>query len=333
MSKNSFEQDKKFKMPEKMSVGPPTLKVRDLDRMLAFYKDVFGLEKVASHEEGTCALGLNRKTSEQPLLVLKHDANARRTSERSAGLYHIAINVPDRRSLALAYSSLARDGMRFDGLTDHIVAESLYLHDPEYNGIEITRDRPRSYWFGTDGKWKMGGGPLDLKGVLGELDAPAQGAGSASIKHSGAFPNGAIMGHLHLRVTDLQRSARFYHEKLGLDISIDMSENGVMFLSTGGYHHRIALNTWYSLGGRGHQALDLGLDSFVLNIPEDDYSKKFLNGLKQRFEDGKSDNEKNEFSALDPDGLGVKIVMAKSEIQRQPGRTLGTIEGGRLGLG
>ena len=311
MGENSSEQEKnRFKMPDKMFVGPPTLKVRDLDRMLAFYKDIFGLEKVANYEEGSFALGL-RKTSEQPLLVLKHDVKARRSSEKSAGLYHFAITVPDRRSLALAYSSLARDDIRFDGLTDHIVAESLYLHDPEYNEIEIYRDRPRSYWFDTDGNWKMGGGPLDLEGVLGELDVPAQEAESTSIKLSGAFPNGAIMGHLHLRVTDLERSTRFYHEKLGMDISIDMSENGVMFLSTGGYHHRIALNTWHSLGGRGHQIHDLGLDSFILNIPKDDYGKKFLNELRLRFENGKLDNEKNEFSTLDPDGLAVRIVMSK----------------------
>jgi catechol 2,3-dioxygenase len=311
MSKNSLEQEKNtLKMPDKMSVGPPTLKVRDLDRMLAFYKDVFGLE-VANHEEDSFALGFNRKTREQSLLILRHDANARRSSERSAGLYHMAINVPDRRSLAQAYSSLAKDGIRFDGLTDHIVAESLYLHDPEYNGIEVTCDRPRSYWFDANGNWRMGGGPLDLRGVLGELDATTQEAESASTKHSGAFPNGAVMGHLHLRVTNLERSTRFYHEKLGLDISINMSENGAMFLSTGGYHHRIALNTWHSLGGMGHQARDLGLDSFILNIPKDDYGKKFLNGLKLRLEDGKLDNEKNEFLALDPDGLAVRIVMEK----------------------
>jgi catechol 2,3-dioxygenase len=306
INKNSLEQKKmSFKMLDEMSVGPPTLKVRDLDRMLAFYKDIFGLEKVANDEEGYFTLGLKRKSGQQPLLVLKHDANAKRSSEMSAGLFHIAITVPDRRSLALAYTSLARNGIRFDGLTDHIVAESLYLHDPEYNGIEIYRDRPRSYWFDADGNWNMGGGPLDLNGVLSELDTLAQEADSS------AFPNGAIMGHLHLRVTDLERSTRFYHQKLGLDISIDMSENGVMFLSTGGYHHRIALNTWYSLGGRGHQTLDLGLDSFVLNIPKDDHGKEFLNGLKIRFEDGKMDNEKNEFSTLDPDGIEVKIVMAE----------------------
>ena len=310
MSKNSSQQGKnELKMPVKMTVGPPTLKVRDPDRMLAFYKDIFGLERIPSHEQGSIGLSLASKTSDQPLLVIKHDANARRSSESSAGLHHFAITVPDRRSLALAYTSLEGDGIRFDGLTDHVVAESLYLHDPEYNGIEIYRDRPRSFWFDADGSWKMGGGPLDLGGVLKELDAPAARDGGNSIRHSGAFPNGATMGHLHLRVTDLERSTRFYHEKLGLDITIDMSEHGVMFLSTGGYHHRIALNTWYSLGGKGRQTLDLGLDSFVLNIPKDDYGKKFLNGLKRRFEDGQLDDEENEFSAVDPDGLPLKIVM------------------------
>jgi catechol 2,3-dioxygenase len=310
-NKSLSEEEKVFRMPDKMSVGPPTLKVKDIDRMLAFYKDIFGLEEVPNHEKVSFALGLDRKTSKEPLLILKHDAPARRSSERSAGLYHFAITVPDRKSLALAYTSLSKSGVPFDGLTDHIVAESLYLHDPEYNGIEIYRDRPRSYWFDADGNWKMGGAPLDLEGVLSELDAPAQRAdNSTSIKRSGIFPNGAIMGHLHLRVTDLERSTRFYHEKLGLDISIDMSENGVMFLSTGGYHHRIALNTWYSLGGMEHEPLDLGLDSFILNIPKADTSKRFLEGLKLRFEDGTLDNEKNEFSALDPDGLQVKIVMA-----------------------
>jgi len=307
MSRRSSERQKKFKMSEKMTVGPPTLKARDLDRMLGFYEGIFGLEKVGSEtQEGSVVLGLDQSAT-QSLLVLRQNANAKPSSEKSAGLYHYAITVPDRRSLALAYSSLTEDGIRFDGLVDHIVAESLYLHDPENNGIEIYRDRPRSYWFDADGNWKMGAARLDIEGILGELEAAdvVQLSGNPTV---GVFPNGTAMGHLHLRVTDLEKSTRFYHERLGLNISIDMSENGVVFLSASDYHHHIALNTWNSLGGKRLQPNDLGLDSIVLNIPASDTNKKFLDGLKTSLENAKFDEEKNEVSSVDPDGISVKIV-------------------------
>ena len=299
-------QSTNFRMPDRMIIGPPTLKVRDLDRMLGFYEGIFRLERLGSEtREGSVALGLDQGAS-QPLLVLRQDADAKPSSAKSAGLYHYAVTVPDRRSLALAYSSLVQDGIRFDGLVDHIVAESMYLHDPENNGIEIYRDRPRSYWFDANGNWKMGAGRLDIEGVLGELEAAdvVQLSGDPT---TGVFPNGTVMGHLHLRVTNLEKSTRFYHEKLGLKISIDMSENGVMFLSASDYHHRIALNTWYSLGGKQHEPNDLGLESIALCIPNSDANERFLSELRSRLGD---DDKQNEISTVDPDGILVKIAMS-----------------------
>ena len=95
-----------------------------------------------------------------------------------------------------------------------------------------------------------------------------------------AFPAGARIGHMHLKVTNLERSIKFYHKKIGLNITVDWSSMGATFLSAGGrYHHHIAINTWHSLNGESHMnGVDTGLESFTLIIPDNSY----INALGQR---------------------------------------------------
>ena len=88
--------------------------------------------------------------------------------------------------------------------------------------------------------------PLDLNSLLSELN---NNKGDEK-NNAKAFPTGARIGHIHLRVTNLERSIKFYHEKIGLDITVDLSSMGAAFLSAGGYHHHIGMNTWHSLNGR-----------------------------------------------------------------------------------
>jgi catechol 2,3-dioxygenase len=284
-------------MSERMRIGPPTLRIRNIDTVLAFYENMLGLQAKKRYqdrdqEQGKdndrnsnlfYELGFKNKESvsssdsHEPLIILKHDATARIPSPRSAGLFHFAILVPDRRSLASTYIALRNSGVQYDGFADHLVSESLYFRDPENNGIEIYRDRPSSEWpRDNNGNIMMDTLPLDLNSLLSEMSIND----NEEKDNAKAFPTGAKIGHMHLKVTNLKRSIKFYKEKIGLDITVDWSSMGATFLSAGGrYHHHIAINTWYSLNGESHIiGQDAGLESFTLITPDNSY----INGLAQR---------------------------------------------------
>ena len=191
------------------------------------------------------------------------------------------------------------------------MSESLYLHDAEKNGMEIYADRPKSQWM----DWKemskefaVTGDPsiiapmtqpLDVESLLDELDKGEL----ASPVH---FPRGAKIGHMHLRVTDLRRSVKFYHEALGLDIMMDLAPMGAAFLSAGGYHHHFGLNTWHSLGGHARKEADVGLDEVKLVVPD----KAFLKVLAGRFEEPRTIG--GGLVVNDPDGIRISIVTVTS---------------------
>ena len=138
-----------FKLNPEMTFGPVSLKVRDLGSMLSFYEKDLGLVALRRDKE---VVELSPSKSAEPIIVLRHVPNAERAPDDAAGLYHYALLVPDRRSLAAAYLAIGNAGIIFDGFADHLVSEALYLTDPEGNGIEIYADRTRSHWkFDEDG--------------------------------------------------------------------------------------------------------------------------------------------------------------------------------------
>ncbi len=116
------------------------------------------------------------------------------------------------------------------------------------------------------------------------------------------FPNGARIGHMHLRVTNLERSVRFY-QKLGLDITSDWSAMGASFLSAGGYHHHIGLNIWHSLGGKAHAKGETGLDVFEITAPDN----SFIETLTLELKDHVQKTNPNELLLSDPDGILILI--------------------------
>lgn len=248
-----------FKLHPEMKLGPVSLKVRDLELMLSFYEKDLGL-KVLRRDENNVELGPSEMATE-PILILRHDPKAEKAPADAAGLYHYALLVPDRRGLAAAYLSLGNTEVVFDGFADHLVSEALYLTDPEGNGIEIYADRPRSEWrFDEDGYVQMATQPLDLDSLLKEL---------SGVPHDSltAIAGGTRVGHVHLKVTDIQRSIAFYQNILGLDL---MSYWGsAAFLSLGRYHHHIGMNTWESLGGPSRKNDWAGLDYFTITIREE----------------------------------------------------------------
>ena len=153
---------------------------------------------------------------------------------------------------------MADAGWRFTGASDHLVSEALYLHDPDGNGIEIYRDRPREQWRFVDGELQMDTLPLDLDSVLGELSGADTGA------HG--MPAGTRIGHVHLNVANLSAAEDFYAGALGFDVTV-RSYPGALFLSTGGYHHQIGVNTWAGEGAPAPPPGSLGLRGSSCTLP------------------------------------------------------------------
>ncbi len=258
-----------------MKLGPIWLRVRKLDLTLSFYLGKLGLTilRKSTDSEGEVAELSAGQQTDEPLIVLRHDPKARDEQHNAAGLYHYAILLPNRKDLAEAYKSLANAGVAFEGFSDHLVSEALYLSDPEGNGIEIYADRPRDKWkFDQNGHVRMDTRPVDMESLLSEL------SGERS-DDRGAVPGGAKIGHVHLKVTNLNRSSEFYRNVLGFDL---MSEReSAAFLSVARYHHHIGMNVWESLGGPPRTDGYAGLEHFTILVPEQDFVDKLSANLNE----------------------------------------------------
>lgn len=300
-------------MHDKMKIGTPILKVKNISRVLHFYQKELGLQvnnKKYDDDNSVYELGLENlpssDTNISPLLTLRHDPDAKNASPNSAGLYHFAILVPDRRSLASTYLALKGSRVQYDGFADHLVSESIYLRDPESNSIEIYCDRPATKWpRDSAGNLMFDRLPLNLNALVSEIN-------EEKTKSPIAFPTGARIGHMHLKVTNLERTIKFYHEKIGLDITVNWKSMGAAFLSAGGYHHHIGMNTWHSLDGENLSGKEAGLENFTITIPNRSSFETLRASIKRNYvnsqqQQTKQKVEENEFVVSDPDGIQIVI--------------------------
>jgi catechol 2,3-dioxygenase len=218
-----------YRLPEATHVGSVRLQVADLDRSLAYYTGVLGLE-VARATTDTASLA---PRGGAPLIELAERRGAKPVPRQGRlGLFHFAILVPDRQALGGFGRHIADRGV-YAASADHAVSEALYLTDPDGLGIEVYADRPRAAWRVSGQELFMTTAPLDLRGLTrAAADAPWTG-----------MPAATVMGHVHLHVGDLDEAAAFYHAALGLD-KVVWSYPGALFLSAGGYHHHLGTNTW-----------------------------------------------------------------------------------------
>jgi catechol 2,3-dioxygenase len=246
-------------LPATTTLGPASLIVADLERAVAFYRDILGFH-VLQRAGDAATLGADEDT--QPLVELTALAGARPKPRRTTGLYHVAILTPSRGALARSLYHLATSRYPLQGASDHLVSEALYLADPDGNGLEIYRDRPRSGWYDPAGQLQMSTLPLDLDTLLEE------GAGATRERPWSGLDAGTRVGHVHLQVADLASAVRFYTEGLGFETMFNMEEMGAAFVSAGGYHHHIGLNTWTSRGAPPPPPGAAGLRVFEIVVPD-----------------------------------------------------------------
>ncbi|HEY0390012.1 MAG TPA: VOC family protein [Gaiellales bacterium] len=220
-------------LPPDLELGAVHLTVADLERSLDYYRRAIGLE-VQGQDGAEASLG----TGGRELLHLVEHPGATPASGRT-GLYHFALLVPERADLASWLAHAARDRVQLVGLSDHFVSEAIYLSDPDGHGIEIYCDRPRSVWEGQVAA-RMTTVALDVDSLFGELDDPATAPFTG-------LAGGTVMGHVHLRVAEIEPTVRFYRDALGFDLMAQLGSRAA-FLAAGGYHHHIGANTWESAG-------------------------------------------------------------------------------------
>jgi catechol 2,3-dioxygenase len=243
------------RLPPTTALGAVRLTAGDAQSLAGFYEQTVGLSRLNA-PPGLVALGAGRDGS--PLVELVADPGAPARPTGTTGLFHLAILVPSRLELARALRRVSDSGWRFTGASDHLVSEALYLRDPEGNGIEIYRDRDRDEWGRAGDEIAMDTLPLDLEAVLSELtgdDAPPAG-----------MPPQTKVGHVHLNVADIPAAEAFYRDGLGFDVTV-RSYPGALFVSAGGYHHHVGLNTWMGAGAPAPPPGARGLQRFEIVLP------------------------------------------------------------------
>lgn len=237
-------------------IGVASLSVSDLTRSVTFYTAAVGLA-LLERDASQATLGVGTT----PLLLLTEDAGAKpwpRARRSYTGLYHFAILVPTRADLGRWVRHWLSLGLGI-GQGDHLVSEALYLEDPDGHGIEVYRDRPRDEWQWLNGQVQMATDPVDIEGLLLEAERAGE-------RWSG-LPEGTRLGHIHLQIGNIAQGAAFYHEVLGFDIVASMPT--ALFVSAGGYHHHIGMNTWHSQGAGPAPSGIVALRFFTIDLPSE----------------------------------------------------------------
>jgi catechol 2,3-dioxygenase len=278
-----------FHQKPNIFVGEVTIKVKNLEASTTFYQNFIGFQ-VLEKTEGKAVLTTNGKT---PLLTLEQPADVIPKAEGKSGLYHFAILLPSRADLSVFLRHLLQTGYPL-GAADHYVSEALYLNDPDGNGIEVYRDRPYNEWKWNNGLVDMATEQLDGNGILAESDGEWKG-----------LPADTLMGHIHLHVGDLKKAEEFYTKGLGFNVVSYYPQ--AAFLSTGNYHHHIAINTWQGVGAPTPPKNSVGLNWYSLVFPDEAARNKAVTQLQQAGAPIKK--EADYYVTNDPSGNQIRLVM------------------------
>lgn len=267
-----------------MRIGYVSLNVSDLQRSIDFYQSVLGFKAAEkSNEKALLSAGGQHLVE----LLQAKDNNA--GNVKRAGLYHFAILLPERKFLADMLENLneKRDSVHFEGMADHLVSESIYIRDPDFNGIEIYCDRPRTEWIWAGSQVRMATERLNIQDLL--KDRTRQGWKQ--------MPAQTVIGHMHLHVGDLAKASAFYSEILGLHMTSEFP--GAHFFAADRYHHHIATNTWLGKGMAPAAPEKVGLNHFSIELPASERE-----GMMAHLESRGLAAESN---LHDPDGIAIHL--------------------------
>ncbi|MBS4177903.1 VOC family protein [Lederbergia citrea] len=272
-------------------IGQVVLKVQNLESTVAFYKDLLGFQ-IIEQTDNKAALSADGKTA---LLILEKRDDATPRQPQTTGLYHIAFLLPNRSDLADIVNHFIQTRTQLQGASDHHVSEALYLADPEGNGIEIYIDRAPEEWKWEGDQVYMTTQALDIESLLGDAsDAGWKG-----------MPEDTIIGHIHLQVSELQKTRQFYCEGLGFDPVLNYGSQA-LFISKDRYHHHIGLNTWNSAGGQAPAENSAGLKWFSIVVRDEDEKRKVVNQLEKI--NAWMSEENGEIITKDPSGIYIKLT-------------------------
>ena len=277
-------------LPAKSDMGAVTLWVADLDKMIRYYRDAIGLQ-LFSEVNGRAFLGQGITT----IVILESKPGMKYASPGEAGLFHTAILFSSQAALAKAVASVAKQHPgTFTGSADHLVSKAFYFNDPEGNGVELYWDRDRSEWSWTHGSIEMDTIFLDPNEFLREhlTEAPVEEAKK--------------VGHVHLSVGSVEAAEEFYVKMLGFEKTLNWG-NAALFVSAGGYHHHMAMNTWRSKGA-GKRQLALGLGNVEIVLPSQDQVMETQDRLN--FHKIESNFDAGIAKVLDPWGNQISIKSA-----------------------
>lgn len=237
-------------------MGVVTLRVADLDKLTAYYRDTITLDVLASTEDSVI---LGR--AGVPIVHLQHAPELTHASPGQSGLFHTAILFESQAALAAAvYSVATKAPGTFTGSSDHLVSQAFYFNDPEGNGIELYWDRDRTDWSWTHGSVEMDTLYLDPNAFLQEHLT------EAAVENPRI--GGTTVGHVHLSIGDIATAKQFYVDQLGFEQTLNFG-GSALFVSAGGYHHHMGLNIWNSRGA-GRRQLTLGLGQVDMIVPTAD---------------------------------------------------------------
>jgi len=285
--------EKKFFESPTTYVGDVSINVTNLDHSLIFYQEILGF-KVLEQEDTKAVLTADGK---KPLITLVQPENVKVKEERTTGLYHYAILLPNRADLSAFLRHFVQTGLASKlrlGASDHGVSEALYFSDLDGNGIEIAHDRASAEWNWKDGNVAMVTEALDADDLLAETDKPWKG-----------MPDETVIGHMHLHVSELNKTEEFYVEGLGLDLVTKYP--GALFTSYNGYHHHIALNIWNGQGAQAPSRDSVGLNWFTLHFPDEEVRMKTVNNLKKI--NATVEKEEEHYITEDPSGNRIRLLV------------------------